>query len=85
MDLAPDATLADLRAELQRELPALHEVKLFGGLRELADDCQVEIELQSVTVPIPGHGPRCACAQSSRHLGWASEANARCSDTSSKR
>ena len=36
VDLAPDATLADLRAELQRELPALHEVKLFQGLRELA-------------------------------------------------
>ena len=51
--LAPDATLADLRAELQRELPALHEVKLFDGLRELADYCKVEIELQGVTVPSP--------------------------------
>ena len=53
MDLAPNATLADLRAELQRELPALHEVKLFQGLRKLADDCQVEIELQGVTVTSP--------------------------------
>ena len=53
MVLAPDATLADLRAELQRELPALHEVKLFDGLRELTDDCKVDIELQVVTVPSP--------------------------------
>ena len=53
VDLAPDATLADLRADLQPELPALHEVKLFDGLRVLTDDCKVNIELQAVSVPSP--------------------------------
>ena len=32
---------------------ALHEVKLFQGLRELAGDCEVDMELQGVTVPSP--------------------------------
>ena len=53
VDLPPDATLADLRAELLRELPPLHDVKLFDGLRELTDDCKVDIELQAVSVPSP--------------------------------
>jgi len=57
IDLAPETTIANLvanvRAGLEQQLPAFHEVRLLHGGQELADGGAVEVELQAITMPAP--------------------------------
>ncbi len=51
----PDSTIAELRADLERDraLPPLHELRLFHGARELQDGDSLEIEVQAVASASP--------------------------------
>jgi len=51
--VTPEKTLAELRAEIEQELPAFHEFKLFHGNEELVDGAKVQVELQGIITKSP--------------------------------
>ena len=50
IELGPDKTIADLRAELERHVPPMHGIKLVQDLQELKDTDQINGEVQAITV-----------------------------------